>query len=320
LRTWPIYYLLIALLIVLSPVLARPYCWSSLPFALTYTQGVSRLWGGTREPFNPCLAHTWSLAVEEQFYLVWPVLVILTGRGRLALLALACAGGSVLARSQGIWSESLVAQADGLALGGWLAALRLPSRQPAGPAHELGRTTWVVRLAALGALAFLGTIAVREGLLPRQCLRAYPGLTVLAFNLLWLGLIDHVLTHSGQPRMRLLRLRLFQRLGQISYSLYLYHYPILLITLDLARGLGVTGKLYGPRLLAILVTLPVAELSWRFIEGPVLELKRRYSYRPRSDRAGHLRADRPDGNRRSGPKHVDTLPLAGNSEIVQSDR
>jgi peptidoglycan/LPS O-acetylase OafA/YrhL len=69
-----------------------------------------------------------------------------------------------------------------------------------------------------------------------------------------------------------------QWLGQISYGLYLYHFPILLISLDIARGLGLTGKLYAFRILAILITVPIAGLSWRFIERPLLELKRRYSY------------------------------------------
>jgi peptidoglycan/LPS O-acetylase OafA/YrhL len=278
LRTWPIYYLLIAVLIVLSPLLSRTCSWPELPFALTYTQGLPRLWGRAILPFSPYLAHAWSLAIEEQFYLVWPALVLLAGRRRLAVLAMACAGGSALARSRGVWAESLLAQADGLALGGLLAAHRLAAGQPAWHSRGVRLASVTIRFAALAALLFLGMIAVRHGLTPSGSLSAYPGLTVLAFNVLWMGLIDVLLTHAGRPATRLLRLRPFQRVGQISYGLYLYHYPILLITLDLVRSLGFAGKHYEFRLLAILATLPVAALSWRFIEQPLLELKRRHSY------------------------------------------
>ncbi|MFI5456616.1 MAG: acyltransferase family protein [Isosphaerales bacterium] len=291
LRTWPIYYLLIGILIVLSPFLARRFFWSGLPYVLTYTQGLPRLWSGTASRFSMYLAHAWSLAIEEQFYLLWPALVLVAGRRRLPLLALACAGGSVLARSRGIWFDGLFAQADGLALGGWLAAHRLAELRPARPPRGFRFASPVTAVPALGGLLILITIAARVGLGPNDGLRTYPGLAVLAFNLLWLGLIDLVLTHAGRPAIKLLRLRPLRHLGRISYGLYLYHYPILLIALDLARGLGYSGNLLGLRLLAVLVSVPVAGVSWRFIERPLLERSGYSKITPfrvdRSPRADH---------------------------------
>jgi peptidoglycan/LPS O-acetylase OafA/YrhL len=93
-----------------------------------------------------------------------------------------------------------------------------------------------------------------------------------------MGVIEVLLTHAGGPATRWLRLRPFRRLGEISYGLYLYHYPILLIILDLVRVSGLVGKHYEFRLLAILATIPVAAMSWRFVERPLLELKRRHPY------------------------------------------
>ncbi|MGC8644256.1 MAG: acyltransferase family protein, partial [Isosphaeraceae bacterium] len=60
LRTWPIYYLLIAFFCIVSPLLSRPCLWSSLPFAVTYTQGLARVWPAAAVPFSRYLAHTWS--------------------------------------------------------------------------------------------------------------------------------------------------------------------------------------------------------------------------------------------------------------------
>jgi len=278
LRTWPIYYLIIAVVIALSPVLRRPAYWPGLPYLLTYTQGLPRAWSGSATPFSTYLGHTWTLAIEEQFYLLWPALVLAAGRRRLALVALTCAAGSAWARGHGFALDTLLARSDGLALGGWLAAVR---HVPGTPTR---RTRGVrIALGVLGILA-LGTLAARQGLGAGGLGRS-PGLTVLAFNLAWLGSLDFVLTHSGHPTLRPLRWAPLRQLGQVSYGLYLYHFPILLIAVDIGRGLGLPGKLYGLKVLAALACVPVAALSWRFIERPLLDLKDRFAYRPTPDRA-----------------------------------
>jgi len=316
LRTWPIYYLLIAIVIVLNPVLARRCDWSRLPIALTYTQGLTRLWGGSANPFSPYLIHTWTLAIEEQFYLIWPALVLIVGRRRVAILALVCAGGSMLARSEGVWWESLT-RADGLALGGLLAALRFQDREPIRSLWRPGLALGTIRLAALGALGLLCVLGARKGLRPEGALFSYPVLTLLLVNVLWLGLIEVVLASAGRPSLGLLRLWPLRRLGVISYGLYLYHLPILLLTLDLARGLGLPGKPSYIRILGVLMAVPVAALSWRYIERPLLDLKRRYSYRerandaPGSSRPSSSRSVRPAArDAQSGDAAIPVLPEA----------
>jgi peptidoglycan/LPS O-acetylase OafA/YrhL len=282
LRTWPIYYLLIAIVIVLYPVLPRRFDWSQLPFALTYTQGLSRLWGGSSGPLNLYLTHTWSLAIEEQFYLIWPALVLLVGRRRVALLALVCAGGSILARRQGIWWD-IVTRADGLALGGLLAALRFPESERGPRFWGRGIALGAIRLAGLSALAWLCVLGIRFGLRPEGALVRDPVLTLLLVNVLWLGLIEVVLAGAGRPALGLLRLRPLRWLGQISYGLYLYHFPLVMFAIDLAGPCGYTGRPVYLRILGVLLAVPVAALSWRFIERPLLELKRKYAYHPRED-------------------------------------
>ena len=276
LRTWPIYYLLIAIVIVLSPLLARRTHWSRLPIALTYAQGLTRLWGGSANAFSPYLTHTWTLAIEEQFYLIWPPLLLMVGRRRVAMLALICAGGSMLARSQGVWWDSLT-RTDGLCLGALLAALRFQGEKPARELLRPAIALRAIRLAGLCAIALLCVLGARAGLSPQRALSSHPVLTLLLVNLLWLGLLEVVLTNAGSASLGLLRLRPLRRLGRISYGLYLYHFPMLLITLDLARWFGVPGKPPYVRILGVLLAVPLAALSWRFIERPLLDLKHRYS-------------------------------------------
>src|SRR5579883_2068808 len=80
LRIWPIYYLSLLAFALINPFLPRPYAISdALPYYLTYTQNVHYYWSDTG-PFLRPFGHTWTLAIEEQFYLIWPLLIFLVGR------------------------------------------------------------------------------------------------------------------------------------------------------------------------------------------------------------------------------------------------
>jgi peptidoglycan/LPS O-acetylase OafA/YrhL len=91
---------------------------SGLGAFLTYTQNVPR--PGLRDPGDwsfpewDGMNHTWSLAVEEQFYLIWPVMVMLAGRRCVAPLAMAVVAGSIAGRGCGLNWFMLPARADGL--------------------------------------------------------------------------------------------------------------------------------------------------------------------------------------------------------------
>ena len=193
-------------------------------------------------------------------------------------------------------------------------------RAPAGRSRNVPTTSGVTLLPAVAACLVLGVLSSHGGLGPRGGHRDYPGLTVLAFNLLWLGLIDLVLTHAGRPRMRLLRLRPLRYLGEISYGLYLYHLPIMLIAVDVATGLGFSGDIYAVRLLAVLASIPVAGLSWRYYERPLLELKRRYSYSRGTDAAGPGSNAPTDRFRTSAGRDFGPAPVPAPIEAIVSGR
>ena len=80
LRIFPIYYLTFAIFLAINPFAPRPHPIAALPYFLTYTQFIQGYWGQTIPPFSRAFGHTWTLAIEEQFYLFWPLVAWAVGR------------------------------------------------------------------------------------------------------------------------------------------------------------------------------------------------------------------------------------------------
>ena len=194
LRIWPIYYLTIITLVIVGPWLPRPTDWNGLGYYLTYTQNLPLYWSSQVPPFSPYVAHLWTLANEEQFYVLWPLLVVMLGRRAVIPLALGLAVLSVAARARGFNSWLMLARADGFALGGMLAAILVSSERV--DRHHLvyRRVIASMTLLALG----LVIVALASGTLPTFG-RPPEGaaLSVLAINLLFAGVVGLVVTHAG---------------------------------------------------------------------------------------------------------------------------
>jgi peptidoglycan/LPS O-acetylase OafA/YrhL len=291
LRIWPIYYLVFLLLIAVNPWLPRPYPLDAWPYYATYTQNLTLYLRRPMPPFNPAFDHTWTLALEEQFYLVWPVLVILAGRRRLVALALAAIALAYAARAGfqsflvvpvviAPFSERLlIARCDGFALGGLLAALL----DPDGP--YVARPAAVRRVilgAGLLAVAYLGFHLARDGVgflgLPTP---PDPAGTILAIDVACFGLVGAVLLNLGRPLLAPLRHPVLVHLGLVSYGIYMYHYPIYWAVDGLgARDDFLYDQPWTIRALKVALTLIVALASWHLLERPILALKDRFAYRP----------------------------------------
>ena len=237
--------------------------------------------GGTPSP----LQHTWSLAVEEQFYLVWPLaLVGCRVARRRRLLALSLAGIAVSAlvtyvltrvASPGRVYFGTDTRAQELLVGAALAALLAPTWRwradtPLGTRspQRAGRPPLPLLLSLCGLAALTGIATLADGA-PSEFRHGLLLLTALAAA----ALVAGVVLDAGQPVARLLSTRLLVGIGRISYGLYLWHWPVYL-ALDGER----TG-LHGYVLAALRagVTFALAGASFVLIERPA----RRVRVRPR---------------------------------------
>jgi len=217
--------------------------------------------------------HTWSLGVEEQFYLCWSLVmaglaVLLRGRrlawGVLAVTA-AVALGALLLRLQ-LWTDAssldrvyngLDTEADQLAVGCCLAAALVL----AGPRVRARIGAWTARLVLPCAAALVCVVVfLPEPQEPAMGDFLTWGLTLVALSS---GVLvaDAVLRPAG-PLGRLLRLAPLVLLGRLSYSLYLWHFPVVMWLR--AQGLD-AGRLVA---VGIPLSLALAALSYRYVEQP----------------------------------------------------
>ena len=209
--------------------------------------------------YNP-LIHAWSLSVEEQFYLLFPLLVWwLTGRFRplllpaLGLIALASLGWAIHSVALDPVSTffSTLARAWELLAGAMLSfaypqCAQFVSRNP--------RTARWIELA--GTALVVGSIL----LVSREL--AWPGLATIPVVI---GTAMIIATASATtPLGRLLAAGPVLLVGQISYSAYLWHQPIFAMT-RIAFGAALSGAVITT---CIVATLVVAWLSWKFVETP----------------------------------------------------
>jgi peptidoglycan/LPS O-acetylase OafA/YrhL len=229
------------------------------------------------------LNHFWSLAVEEQFYLVWPFLVWLTPRRHLRALCVAAIllgfGYRGLLVSRGQVNAALVlmpCRMDTLAIGGLLAVIfRDKGALPAS----------VARLSVAGVV--VGSVAVLSLRLWRGQIYAtdqwMASAGFFAYAILFASVLAHAL-HPGTLLARVLELRALRAVGTVSYALYVFHHP--LVVLVAAKGVpaafvarlgGLAGELSFFAFIFV-CSFVLAQLSWWCLEHPLLRVKRRVPY------------------------------------------
>ncbi len=212
----------------------------------------------------------WSLAVEEQFYLVWPLvitaLVLLKKRGwRLALvtvLALGSVAAMVSLSLLGSESTRLYYGTDthsfGLAIGAALAVLALDwSPRPL----EWPRRVRTL-LVALGMVAVAGLLVLSYFLVDDSSFVFQGGLVLVAV-LTALAIAGSVV--PGSPLVRALDVLPLRVVGERSYGLYLWHWPVFILVTAAAPALD-PWAIGG---IALAITVVAASLSYRFVEQPI---------------------------------------------------
>lgn len=293
LRLFPALGCVIAATVALAGLIAltgrpaeRPYVLGTLdglPWVMTFVGN----WARALYPFSflgslGLLGHTWSLAVEEQFYLLWPALFVVLmrrrfSRGRLALSLALIAIAEMIYRLAGILAGcsnyrvyyGTDTHSDGLFIG-CAIAFWLASHTSAPPYRAAGGLLKAATWMGMPALAILFVLGDRSGA-PVEVSAA-----VLACGVVVMGIV------AGEAPVvleRLLSSRHAVLIGRRSYGLYLWQYVILQAVVALFPP-----GLLGENRIVIAVTLGAvfvapfiaAELSYRFVELPALRLKRRF--------------------------------------------
>jgi peptidoglycan/LPS O-acetylase OafA/YrhL len=228
-------------------------------------------------------AHTWSLAVEEQFYLVSPLLVRLLTRRRLSLVLGALIFSAPLIR---LFVRSHFAQ------GPWLSYRLMPCRADSLACGMLAAILWRNErfrewLAARGNTLYGWIGVLSAGMLvlwiwfpnPQSPLTETVGFTWIAF--FYLTILVLALSRPGGPIATLCRLPWLRELGRVSYAVYIIHTTVnLFFHMLLLHAAPQTANAKGAAvtLLALLGTYGIARLSWEFLEHPLLRLGHTIKY------------------------------------------
>jgi len=265
-------YAIVCVLTLIAASLTADHVWSDHPFggrvyALFGTNVAMTAWGGGGMWLKP----TWTLDVEEQFYLVLPLLIYFTPRQWLP---------TILAM---LWTSALVLRTVLTPVNEMAALTLLPCRSDlllSGVAIallnrecDLSRSVFALRVGALAALASicLGVVVWSTSILSTWG-ESLVGVWIAAFLLAVI---------NGAPEARHFRSPALRWFGSISYTLYLGHQPVAGVLHGVLLGgapdVGNVAQV-SVTLLATALSIGVAAASWKWLEAPILSLARAYRF------------------------------------------
>jgi peptidoglycan/LPS O-acetylase OafA/YrhL len=278
-RIFPLYYGVLIVATILLPMILGHRVTDASPLAMwTYMANIPPTFHFEPKTFG----HFWTLAVEEQFYLIWPAVVFACSRTTLIRVCVGCIVGSIFVRlglvSLGLSTNFFaLGRLDSLALGGLLAVAARGAGGMEGWRPRAAQTLAV--MLVLVAPLYVMKTGTHEAWL--QVIK-YTLLAVMYGAVLVLALLSPRDTATG----RFFHLSPLRFLGKYSYGIYVFH-PFFIDMFVSIRGRDIGGGPESPtavavRVLAIIsLSIVAAWLSYHLYEKHFLNLKRFFAYGPR---------------------------------------
>ncbi len=236
-----------------------------LLYAATYTYNFS---GASNFPID----HTWTLCVEEHYYLVWPLIVALLpmawSRRAALLLAMLSVAAYIVVNvyvvvNEGRWMPASLSNWTPFQVVGLLAgsAMAYDQHRIVGRRYGqwLGIVLMVIAIVLCEAIIFFGDFFAISLQAPADVLRG---------NLFAAGLLAFLLSRQAPELTALFEMKWLRGVGRISYGLYLYHMPIFML-FDLWRPRPGLSTLFS--FLAVSLSFLAAAASYRWFERPILD-------------------------------------------------
>ena len=287
LRIFPLYYVCLALFTITAWASGGPQ-WADMQrwgigWLVAYLGNIRAAWVDGLTPIFS-FALLWSLQVEEQFYLLYPLVVLRLSRQNLRRFLIGCVVVAPLLRTLlGLFPGTDTAKyvltpcrMDALALGGLVAILaNSPSaRWPSGTQLRWGSV--ILGAAALGLYGFVWHYQpLNTNYHPLMSSLGY-SLNAMAFA----ALLAMIVRAPSATVLALLRWRPLTYTGTIAYGLYLLHGPASWIARKLATmilGVEVPGHSMASMAITFPVSFLAAGLCWRYFESPILAFKDRFT-------------------------------------------
>lgn len=252
-RLMPLYFGYLSLIVWFSPLMRRNLVWF-----VTFTQNQLFFFRG----MIPGGGHLWSMAVEEQFYLLWPLFVLLLPRrlvsATMVCIVIAAPVSRLVLIELGFSGEQFelltICNLDSLGLGGLLALTGLGS-------------SWAKRSLVPGLALLLPAFFALPDFLSLVCAR-----TGLALVLVWL--VDRAAAGFGGWLGRALESSPLLYTSRISYGLYILHPAVWGVVKELSPGAPPWSRVG----LSLLLVYGAASLSWRYFEAPFYRLRHHFPY------------------------------------------
>jgi peptidoglycan/LPS O-acetylase OafA/YrhL len=285
LRIFPLYYLVLAICLFLVPLLRYPV------FDMHYYQQ-NGLWLAVflqnwlyifkQQTGSSMLLHFWSLAVEEQFYLVWPAVILFVKDPRKLLWVLISVLLAVMIGRYLLWifhiqhlaydSFYTFTRIDGICVGSLIAVLiRIKPDFLKNYRHII-----VLVLAAVNFLMYF----LNQNTSVRLPYLAFVGYTT--FAVMFGFLVYEAVVGKTRIIMAIFQNAVLRFFGRISYGLYVYHWPLYLILSPFFYHMFLrilpTGQwaVFASSLTVTIIAVVVSVLSYRFFENYFLKLKNKY--------------------------------------------